>query len=720
MSRKALNLGILAHVDAGKTTLTERLLFASGVIVRPGSVDAGTTVTDSLPLERRRGITIKSAVASFPVGDVDVNLIDTPGHPDFIAEVDRVLSVLDGVVLVVSAVEGVQPQTQILMRTLERLQMPALLFVNKIDRTGAQPGDVLDEISRRLKVAVIAMGRVDAAGTRGARFITPGPDDAGFMESLAELLAERDDGLLAAYLRDEAGVPSGRLRAALAAQTGRAQVHPVFFGSAATGAGVGQLMAGIAELLPASAGDADGPVSGRIFKIDRGGSAERIAFVRMFSGTVSIRDRLRFGAGLEGRVTAVAVFERGAAVPRPSVRAGQIAKLRGLAGARIGDPLGELAGGDAGSQFPPPTLESAVVPRDSGDRQRLRAALGQLAEQDPLINLRQDDERQEIYVSLYGEVQKEVIGSVLADDYGLAVTFRETTTIYIERPAGAASALEILQSDAHPYSATVGLRVEPGPADSGIEFRLDVDPRLLPLFIYKTSASFTAAMTQYIGNALREGLHGWRVTDCIATMNECGYYIGDGPAKRVLPTPRTTAADFRKLTPLVLRKALSQAGTVICEPMASLRVEFPAARTRAVLSCLARLGADAETPLSHGELSIVRTSLPSAKVGSLQRQLPGLTGGEGVIEAGFGGYRPVRRHLPLRSTARGGGRRTQITGRVPATARPAGVRGPPPGPTTPITLRCPRPRPWALRVRTNVSQVRFYRGLEEKPTGQRR
>jgi len=648
VARKTLNLGILAHVDAGKTTLTERLLFTSGVIGRPGSVDAGTTLTDSLPLERRRGITIKSAVASFPVGDVDVNLIDTPGHPDFIAEVDRVLSVLDGVVLVVSAVEGVQPQTRILMRSLERLRMPALLFVNKIDRTGARPGGVLDEISRRLKVTGIAMGRVDAAGTRGARFITPGADEAGFTASLAELLAERDDGLLAAYLRDEAGIPYARLRAALAAQTGRAQVHPVFFGSAITGAGVGQLMAGIAELLPASAGDADGPVSGRIFKIERGGSAEKIAYVRMFSGTVRIRDRLRFGAGLEGRVTAVAVFERGPAVRRPSVRAGQIARLWGLAGARIGDPVGELARGDAGGQFPPPTLESAVVPCDPGGRQRLRAALDQLAEQDPLINLRQDDERQEIYVSLYGEVQKEVIGSVLADDYDLVVTFRETTTIYIERPAGAASALEILQSDAHPYSATVGLRVEPGPADSGIEFRLDVDPRLLPLYIYKTAASFTDAMTRYIGHTLQQGLHGWQVTDCIVTMNECGYYIGDGPAKRVLPTARTTAADFRKLTPLVLMEALSQAGTVVCEPMTSVRVELPAARTGAVLSCLARLGADPQTPLPHGDLSIVPTTLPSAKVRSLQEQLPGLTGGEGVLEAVFGGYRPVRGRVPSR------------------------------------------------------------------------
>src|SRR5881227_4495839 len=147
---RTLNLGILAHVDAGKTTLTERLLYAAGVIDMVGSVDKGTTRTDSLALEQRRGITIKSAVVSFPLDGVTVNLIDTPGHPDFIAEVERVLSVLDGCVVVLSAVEGVQPQTRILMRALQRLEVPTLLFVNKIDRVGADLDRVVAAIRSRL------------------------------------------------------------------------------------------------------------------------------------------------------------------------------------------------------------------------------------------------------------------------------------------------------------------------------------------------------------------------------------------------------------------------------------------------------------------------------------------------------------------------------------------------------------------------------------------
>src|SRR5450755_2598197 len=175
-----LNLGILAHVDAGKTSLTERLLFAAGIIDEIGSVDDGSTQTDSLALERQRGITIKSAVVSFAIGDVTVNLIDTPGHPDFIAEVERVLGVLDGAVLVISAVEGVQAQSRVLMRALRRLRIPVLLFVNKIDRGGAGYQRVLLGIAEKLTPGIIAMGSARDLGTRAAGFTPYGAGDAAF------------------------------------------------------------------------------------------------------------------------------------------------------------------------------------------------------------------------------------------------------------------------------------------------------------------------------------------------------------------------------------------------------------------------------------------------------------------------------------------------------------------------------------------------------------
>jgi ribosomal protection tetracycline resistance protein len=267
---RCLNLGILAHVDAGKTSLTERLLFEAGVIDAVGSVDAGDTQTDTLALERARGITIRAAVVSFALGETTVNLIDTPGHPDFIAEVERVLVLLDGAVLVISAVEGLQSQTRLLFAALQRLGVPTLILINKIDRAGARDDALIARIAERLSPNIVAMGEVADLGQRRAAVRPFGPDDSAFAANLSERLAEQDDALMAAFVADRPP-PYPDLRAALAAQTRAARFHPVFFGSAITGAGVGALKAGIVELLPSPEADASAPLSGAVFKVERGG-----------------------------------------------------------------------------------------------------------------------------------------------------------------------------------------------------------------------------------------------------------------------------------------------------------------------------------------------------------------------------------------------------------------------------------------------------------------
>ena len=643
---RTLNLGILAHVDAGKTTLTERLLYAAGVIDRPGSVDQGSTQTDTLALERQRGITIRSAVVSFPIDDVTVNLIDTPGHPDFIAEVERVLSVLDGAVLVVSAVEGVQPQTRVLMRTLRRLGIPTLVFVNKIDRAGAADERVLRAIADKLDLAVIPMGSVGGLGTRGAEVTPSTAADAGFTSRLVELVASHDDRLLAAWVDDETAVSHRRLRAGLAAQTRRARVHPVFFGSAVTGAGVASLTAGIRELLPAAEGDAAGPVSGAVFKIERGPAGEKVAYVRLFSGTVRVRDRLRLGRdgeGGEGKVTAIGVFEHGsAAVRRPSIAAGQIGKLWGLDEVRVGDQVGVPRTTGPRHHFDPPTLETVVVPCRPADKGALHVALAQLAEQDPLIDLRQDDLRQEVYVSLYGEIQKEVIGATLVADFGLEVGFRETATICVERPLGGGAAVERLHKAPNPFLATVGLRVEPAAAGSGVRFRVEAELGSMPL-------AFFAAVEDTVRETLRQGLYGWEVTDCTVAMTHSGYLakhgLGHQPFNKSISS---TGEDFRKLTPLVLMDALRQAGTVVCEPIHRLRLEVPDDTLGAVLPVLARLDAVPGTPVPRGSSYLLDGEVPAARMHELQQQLSALTRGEGVLETAFDRYQPVRGPFPTR------------------------------------------------------------------------
>jgi ribosomal protection tetracycline resistance protein len=218
------NLGILAHVDAGETTLTERLLYAAGIIDEVGRVDDGSTQTDTLTLERQRGITIKTAVVSFVIDDVTINLIDTPGHPDFIAEVERVLSTLDGAVLVISAVEGVQAQTRVLMRTLQRLGVPTLIFVNKIDRSGAQYGRSLRSIAERLTPAIIPMGSASGLGTHSSCFTPYGAADTGFTSGLVDLLADHDEAFLAAYVDEETPISYHDLRGEIPSDTFAAAV----------------------------------------------------------------------------------------------------------------------------------------------------------------------------------------------------------------------------------------------------------------------------------------------------------------------------------------------------------------------------------------------------------------------------------------------------------------------------------------------------------------
>jgi ribosomal protection tetracycline resistance protein len=634
----SLNLGILAHVDAGKTSLTERLLYAAGVIDHIGRVDDGSTQTDSLALERQRGITIKAAVVSFMVGDLAVNLIDTPGHPDFIAEVERALGVLDGAVLVISAVEGVQAQTRVLMRTLRRLQIPTLIFVNKIDRGGAQPERVLAEIAARLTPAVVAMGTAGDPGTRGATWLPFGPADDAFTARLAGTLAEHDDELLAAYVDDDQSLPYARLRAELAAQTRQALVHPVYFGSAITGAGLDCLTAALAEFLPASCGDTGAAATGAVFKVERGPAGEKVAYVRMFSGTLHVRQQVPYGAAGDGRITGLSVLAGGPAVPSAAVTAGQIAKISGLPGVQIGDTVGSGRTATPQRHFAPPTLETVVVPARPGDAGALHTALAQLAEQDPLINLRQDDIRRELMVSLYGEVQKEVIEATLAEEFGLRVSFQETTTICVERLVGIGAAAEFMGAGDNPFRATVGLRVEAGPAGSGTQFRLEVELGSMP-------SAFMKAVEEAARATLRQGLHGWQVLDCLVTMTHSGY---TPPPPYGWSKWSSSAGDFRNLTPLVLMTALREARTIVCEPISSFRLELPADCLPGVLTVLGRLRATQQTPDVVGETSVVAGEIPAGQVHDLQQQLPALTRGEGVLESGFARYQPARGQPPAR------------------------------------------------------------------------
>ena len=640
-----MNLGILAHVDAGKTTLTEQLLHAAGVIDDVGRVDAGTTMTDSLALERQRGITIKAAVASFVVDGVTINLLDTPGHSDFIAEVERVLGVLDGAVLVVSAVEGVQSQTLLLFRALRRLRVPTLIFVNKLDRVGADVPRTLGAIRERLDAAPVPMGTPRHVGT-GNVAVTPFDlSDPGQAEAVIEALAPNDDDLLRRVV-EETPITPNELRRALAHQTARLSVHPVFFGAALPGVGVLDLLGSIPHLVPPAPDHAAGDPSGTVFKIERGPSREKVVFVRVFSGTLRTRDRVRLGDGDDvNTVTAIDVFEHGTTQRRPAARSGEIAKVHGLKSARIGATFGETNPIGNHHVFAPPTLETAVVARNPKEKRAVFEALTDLAEQDPLINLRQDDARQELFLSLYGEVQKDIIAQTLAGDYDLAIEFRPTTPVCIERPNRTGSALELIppaRSPDRPFLATVGLVIGPLPPDSGVEFELDVNIKSIPIHVFDSVDIFRNVVRQAVVDTFRQGIHGWQVTDCRVTMTDCDY---KAPPRR---WPGTTLSDYRDLTPLVLMAALKQAGTSVCEPVLDVHLEFPEDVLGTMLALLSELEAQPGQPSQDGSVWVLEATIRAERLHDLQSRLPDMTRGEGILESAFAGYQPVRGAPPSR------------------------------------------------------------------------
>lgn len=632
-----LNLGILAHVDAGKTTLTERILFQSGVIAAPGSVDKGTTQTDTRDLERARGITIWSAVASFRLGDLTVNLIDTPGHGDFIAEVARALDALDAVVLVVSAVEGVQPQTRRLARAIRAAGLPLIIFINKIDRLGARGEPLLDDIRQKLGLRVVALNQATDLGERTANVEPIYRDDPDYLAALTDLLAETSERVIEEYERSD-GTPSAAfLSAELLRQVAARDVVPALFGSAMTGVGVDALLTSIADWLPPAEANCDTPTSGTVFKIARRPGGEKLVYVRLFSGRLVVRQhvllqrRNTFGETLEidERITAIDRFNGGAAVQSGELRAGQIAILHGLREARIGDRIGEQNEQNrAAAAFPPPALESIVRPIDKSKITQLREALEQLAEQDPLISLRQRNEAGEISVRLFGEVQKEVLTDTLTRDYGLDVWFGPSRTICVERVIGSGAQTEVIGADDNPYYAGLGFQVEAGQSGSGIRYERELGS--LPPAFYR-------AIEETVYETLQQGLCGWEVIDCVVTLKDLAYW-----------SPVSTAGDFRKLTPLALMGALRQAGTQVCEPIETLELEIPEDTYGGVCGALIQARATLDDTRVEGATCHLSATIPTVELRGIEQQLPGLTRGEGGWSSHFAGYAPVPEPIPTR------------------------------------------------------------------------
>lgn len=639
-ANKTTNIGIVAHVDAGKTSLTERILYETHVIDEIGRVDKGNTQMDTMELERRRGITIKASVVSFSVQDLKVNLIDTPGHADFIAEVERSFSVLDGAILVISAVEGIQAQTKILMTILLKLGIPTLIFVNKIDRAGAQSDRVVESIKEKLTEHVVPLYRVENIGTKQASISENSFNSDGdpvFLEACLEQVALNDERLLEAYVNGEA-VPGEQLKTALLNQVREAKIYPVFFGSAMTGVGVTELLTGVAAMFPTNNGLEDAPLSGVVFKIEKDAAGEKVAYVRIFSGSINVREYISVhrkknandSETYTDKIKKLYTFYEGKTVQSQKVEAGEFCKVWGLKDIKIGDVVGERSDKTNSIHFAEPQIETRIEAQQKDEGHQLYQALMELSDEDPLVKVLKDEFHNEVYIRLFGEVQKEVIETTLRENYGLAVQFSETRVVCIEKPRGIGQAVEVAGGEGNPFWATVGFRIEPGPVGQGLMYTYPSG--ILP-------HGFARTVEEMVHRTLLQGLYGWEVSDITVTLYQTTWPTG------------STSTDFRNLTPLVLMQALSRAGTDVYEPINQFELSVPVKSISKTLFKLSTAKAVFDRPILHNDTFLLTGTIPVTNTEDLKRELYSFTEGEGVFLARPGGYSKMEGEFPTRKRA---------------------------------------------------------------------
>ena len=617
-SKAIINLGLVAHVDAGKTTVTEQLLYRGGVLRQAGSVDGGTAQTDFLPVERQRGISVMASSAMLEVDGVQLNIIDTPGHVDFSGEVERVLSILDCAILIVSAVEGVQAQTEVLFEALQRAGIPFIVLVNKIDRAGSDTSGVVQRLAQQYECRLLPMQRVTAEG-ENACGIQPLPlDDSAFQEQALDLVQGEDE-LLERYL-EQGALSAQDMLHALARQFTGGHVIPVLYCCAAKGIGIDELL----HFIPAyykqhGRNRDDDQLSAVVYKISHDNTMGKLTHVRLFGGCLHNRDSLESPS--ENKIEKISQIRRclGArTVDIGQVSRGDIAALCGLSSFHIGDVLGADPGIDA-AQIATPLLTVQALPEQPDQLQALLHALQELSEEDPLLDLEFAPEERELHIKIMGSIQLEILQALLAQRYGLSASFSPPTVIYKETPASTAEGFESYTMP-KPCWAVIRLLIEPGPRGSGLVYRSQTPPKEIP-YRYQHHIETTVL------RALKQGMYNWEVTDLRVTLIGGGYHH-----------VHTHPMDFFLATPMAVMDGLRNAGTLLLEPMLALRISAQEELVSRVIGDILAMRGSFDTPVMHDGSFTLEARVPLATCMDYSVRLASMSGGRAQMFTRFCGY----------------------------------------------------------------------------------
>ena len=589
---KQLTLGILAHVDAGKTTLSEAVLFHTGVLKKPGRVDHADAFLDTDTLERQRGITIFSKQAMFPLGELQVTLLDTPGHVDFSTEMERTLQVLDCAVLVVSGSDGVQSHTETLWRLLERYSVPVFLFVNKMDLAGADREAVLTQLQEKLNEGCI-----------------------DFSQPLGEEAAMCDEALLEEYLERGSMSREGVSRAIAARR-----LFPVCFGSALKLEGVEQLLDCLREYAPVPVYPEE--FGAKVFKISRDAQGVRLTWMKLTGGQLRTKTLLhgqKNGEAWEEKADQLRLYHGSRFQPAECAQAGSVVAVTGLNHTWSGEGLG------IEPDTPAPELEPVLTYRvmlpEGADLHKALQQLRELEEEDPSLHIVWKPQLQEIHIQLMGQIQTEILTQRIRERFGLEISFGPGNIVYRETIASPVIGVGHFEPLRH--YAEVHLLIEPGERGSGIVLKSGVSENQLDLNWQRL------IFTHLLEKPHLGVLTGSPITDVVMTL-----VAGRAHLKH------TEGGDFRQATYRAVRQGLRQAESILLEPWYDMELELPAEHLGRAISDIQQRSGSFEPPEQFGDRAILCANVPVSEMVDYASELSAYTKGRGRLSLRLKGYFP--------------------------------------------------------------------------------
>ncbi len=601
---KNIVIGILAHVDAGKTTLSESILYLTGRIRKQGRVDHGDAFLDTYELERSRGITIFSKQAVFFLGDINVTLLDTPGHVDFSAEMERTLRVLDAAVLVISGADGVQGHTRTLWRLLSMYRIPVFLFVNKMDQEGPDQTALLEELGRSLDEGCVSFPVPEKGGERDREAfyeeLALGSEEA--MEQYLET-GEIGDGLIADMI-------AGR------------KIFPCYFGAALKNMGVQELLEGIEKYTGACGGrscrrEEEEGFGARVFKISRDPQGSRLTHLKVTGGKLKVKDILTD----DEKVNQIRIYSGEKFETVKEAQTGMVCAVTGLSGTYAGQGLGTE--GEAKASVLEPVLNYQVILPEGCDVHKMLICLRQLEEEDPMLKVVWNEELGEIHVRLMGEVQTEILKSLIDERLGVSVEFDTGNIVYKETIRTVAEGVGHYEPLRH--YAEVHLILEPGAAGSGLVFDTACSEDELDRNWQRL------ILTHLMEKTHRGVLTGSAITDIKITLAAGRAHL-----------KHTEGGDFRQSTYRAVRQGLMQAESILLEPYYTFRLEVPAGLTGRAMTDIQRMHGETDVPETEGEMTVLTGIAPVAGMRDYQKEVSGYTRGRGRLSLEFKGYEPCR------------------------------------------------------------------------------